>query len=106
MKRLDDGFPVDSKYYYLKVKGDLNKVRESRSSKGSQDYMDCNFATLMGTMLATVYCLLQHFRKREGKASMTSITEEMAHPFDHIECQHLEGHVHQGRPTFETSLLS
>ena len=54
MKRLDDGFPVDSKYYYLKVKGDLNKVRESRSSKGSQDYMDCNFATLMGTMLA--YC--------------------------------------------------
>ena len=45
------GFPVDSKYYYLKVKGDLNKVRESRSSKGSQDYMDCNFATLMGTIL-------------------------------------------------------
>ena len=38
---------------------------------------------------------------------MTSITEEMAHPFDHIECQHLEGHTpSRPRPIFEPHYLA
>ena len=50
MKKLMTSFlssKVTLAKYCLKMKVDLNKVR------GSQDYMDCNFATLMGGLAAT-----------------------------------------------------